>query len=156
MRTRRRHIVSSAAVVTVAAVVLAPVAAAHIEPDPSTVKPGKVASVAFNVEHGCGDSPTTKLEFQIPKKAKHVKAEPKAGWTTKVTSTTVAFEGGPLDAHTEDTFSITFTAPRKKTVLTWKVVQTCVQGVTRWIDTSKDAEDPAPKVGVGKKVVLPD
>ena len=68
---------------------------------------------------------------------------------------TVVFEGGPLGAHTPDTFSITFTAPKKKTVLVWKVIQNCVVGVTRWIDTSKNANEPPPRVGVGVKVKLP-
>jgi uncharacterized protein YcnI len=151
-RVDRSRVVVLAAVVTITVFVLAPLAAAHVEPDPSTVKPGKRATVAFTVEHGCDDSPTTKLAFQIPKKAKHVEAESKEGWTTSVGKTTVVFEGGPLDAHTEDAFSISFVAPKKKTTLTWKLVQTCVQGVTRWIDTSKDADDPAPKVGVGRTV----
>ena len=157
--SRVGHVLIAVAVSAATLVLIAGPAAAHIEPKPSSVKPGSRATVAFNVEHGCGESgkesPTTKLTFKIPKRAKHVVAVVKAGWNESVSGGTVVFEGGPLGAHTPDTFSITFTAPKKKTVLVWKVIQNCVVGVTRWIDTSKSATEPPPRVGVGVKVALP-
>jgi periplasmic copper chaperone A len=125
-------------------------ASAHIEPDPAKVKPGATATVAFNVEHGCETSPTIMLTFKIPKGATRVAPVPKDGWTATAAKGTVVFSGGSLDATTEDTFSIAFTAPNKKTVLVWKVVQQCDQGVIRWIDTAKGAEFPPPAIGVGK------
>ena len=133
-----------------AVVVMAAPAAAHIEPDPSRVKPGATATVAFTVEHGCDESPTTKLTFKIPKGVKKVSPEDKDGWETSVSKKTVVFSGQSPDAETEDTFSITFTAPKKKTILTWKIVQKCEEGEIRWIDTSKGSEEPPPRVGVGK------
>ena len=64
-------------------VLIAGPAAAHIIPAPSSIKPGTRATVAFNIEHGCGSSgkeePTTKLTFKIPKLAKHVASWP-AWW----------------------------------------------------------------------------
>ena len=151
MRTTRRVLtVTLVAAGTVA--LLAGTAAAHIEPDPASVKPGKTATVAFGVEHGCDDSPTTGLEFKIPKGAKKVEAVDKDGWETSVTKKTVTFDGGSLPSEQPDEFSIKFTAPSKKTDLTWKVVQTCEAGVTRWIEKSEDDEHPAPVVVVGKKV----
>lgn len=125
-------------------------ASAHIEPDPAKVKPGATATIAFNVEHGCEASPTTSLTFKIPKGATKVAPVAKSGWTANVEKGTVVFSGGSLPATTEDTFSISFKAPNKKTVLVWKVVQQCEQGVIRWIDTAKGAELPPPAVGVGK------
>jgi uncharacterized protein YcnI len=123
---------------------------AHIEPDPARVEPGDDATVSFNVEHGCDTSPTTSLTFKIPKGAKHVAPVDKDGWRSEVKGKTVVFDGGSLDAHTEDQFSISFTAPNKKTILVWKVIQQCEEGEIRWIDTSKTAEEPPPRVGVGK------
>lgn len=123
---------------------------AHIEPDPKRVKPGADVTVAFSVEHGCGTSPTIKLSFKIPKGAKNVQAEPKDGWQESLSGGIVVFAGGPLDAKTPDTFSISFTAPSKKTVLRWKVLQQCEKGLVRWIDTAKGAEFPPADVGVGK------
>ena len=136
-------------------VLVAGPAAAHIEPRPSTVKPGKTATVAFNVEHGCGTSPTTQLTFKIPRHVSNVAPVAKTGWKESSPEGTVVFNGGPLGARTQDTFSITFTAPKNKTVLVWKVIQRCVVGVTRWIDTSKNATEPPPRIGVGVKVKLP-
>ena len=125
-------------------------ASAHIEPKPARVKPGATATIAFNVEHGCATSPTVMLTFKIPKGATKVATVAKAGWTGTVAKGTVVFSGGSLPATTQDTFSISFTAPNKKTVLAWKVLQQCEQGVNRWIDTAKGAQFPPANVGVGK------
>jgi uncharacterized protein YcnI len=145
-----RVLVAGAVALAGLALVAGP-ASAHIEPHPNQVKSGKRATVEFNVEHGCAASPTIKLTFQIPKGAKKVAPQAKTGWTTSVKNGTVIFDGGPLDAKTPDTFAIAFTAPKKKTLLVWNVIQDCEQGKTRWIDRSKGAENPPPIVGVGKK-----
>ena len=127
------------------------IAFAHVEPNPKRVEPGKRVTVEFNVEHGCGTSPTLKLTFQIPKGVKKVEPQAKAGWATSVKRGTVIFDGGPLDAKTPDTFAIAFTAPKKKGLLVWNLIQECQQGKTRWIDRSKGADNPPPIVGVGRK-----
>lgn len=126
-------------------------AGAHVEPDPSSVKPGKPATVAFTPEHGCEDSPITQMAFRIPGSARGAKPVAKDGWTTKVTRRTITFSGGSMPSDATEPFSITFTAPKTKSVLTWKIVQTCAQGVERWIE-SPSGDFPAPLVGVGKKV----
>jgi uncharacterized protein YcnI len=126
-------------------------AGAHVEPDPSSVKPGKTATVAFGVEHGCDKSPTTNLTFKVPKGATNVEPVAKDGWQTSVTDKTVVFEGGPLPADEPDEFSITFTAPSKKTELRWKLVQTCEKGTLRWIEKHESDDYPAPVVVIGKK-----
>jgi periplasmic copper chaperone A len=123
---------------------------AHITPDPARVKPGKTATVEFTIEHGCDGSPTTKLAFQVPKGAKGVAGVDQDGWTTSRSGRTLVFEGGPLPADQEDAFGISFTAPDKKTILAWKVIQTCEQGEAAWIQSGRDAEHPTPLVGVGK------
>src|SRR2546421_11959307 len=78
---------------------------AHLEPTPNQVRLGARATVAFNVEHGCGTSPTIKLTFQIPKGVKKLQPQAKAGWQGNVKSGTVVFSGGSLDAKTPDTFA---------------------------------------------------
>lgn len=147
---RRRRLQVVLCISGLALLLMAVPAAAHIEPDPSRIKPGTRVTVAFKVEHGCDASPTIKMTFKIPKGVRHVSPEDKSGWEATVSKKTVIFEGGSLDAKTEDTFSITFKAPKKKMILAWKVVQTCEEGEIRWIDTSKGAEEPPPRVGVGK------
>jgi uncharacterized protein YcnI len=148
MRTTRR-----VAVVTLAAgafLLLATTAAwAHVEPDPSRVKPAKKATVEFTPEHGCGDSVTTEMEFRVPKAAKNAAPVEQDGWTTSVEGRTITFESDTVPGG-ETSFGITFTAPGTKTLLAWKVVQRCQEGVDRWIE-GPNGEHPAPIVGVGKK-----
>jgi uncharacterized protein YcnI len=130
-------------------------AAAHVEPDPTTVKPGTAVTIAFTPEHGCDQSPITKMTFRIPKGAQSARPEPKDGWATKATGTTVGkkitFSGGSMPSDDTDAFSISFTAPKDKSLLTWKAIQTCEDGVERWIE-GPDGDFPAPVVRVGKKV----
>ena len=117
---------------------------------PPRVEPGTAATIAFVVEHGCDESPTTKLTFKIPKSVKDAAPVAKDGWSSKVRGKTVVFEDpAALDLVEDDAFSISFTAPAKTTVLVWKVVQKCEEGKVRWIDTSDGAENPPPRVGVG-------
>jgi uncharacterized protein YcnI len=137
--------------VTLGAAMLMPaLAGAHIEPDPSRVEPGAAATVAFLVEHGCDESPTIRLKFKIPKGVTDVEPQAKDGWTTRARAKTVVFEGGPLGPDTEDSFAIAFTAPDRETLLVWKVIQKCQEGLIRWIDTSEGAEESPPVVGVGQ------
>jgi uncharacterized protein YcnI len=139
-------------VVTVAAgaalVLAAGTAWAHVEPDPSRVKPGKKATVEFTPEHGCGESVTTQMDFQVPKAAKNAKPVKLDGWTATVKGRTITFASDKVPDE-EASFGITFTAPDSKTLLAWKVVQRCQDGVERWIEGPK-GEHPAPIVGVGK------
>jgi hypothetical protein len=131
-------------------VLATPLAAdAHIEPDVSAVPAGAPAAVAFNLEHGCDDSPTTKLELQVPASVTDAQPVAKDGWTGSVTDNVVTFTGGSQPAHEETTFSITFTAPAEGTELRFPIVQTCVAGEIAWLDASEDDEHPAPVVLVG-------
>ena len=154
MRIRRRTAV--AATIAAAALVLtAGSAAAHVEPDRTSVKPGKAVTVAFTPEHGCDDSPITKMTFRVPRGARNATPEPKDGWeaTTagRTTRRTITFSGGSMPSDDTDAFSISFTAPKSKGLLSWKVIQACEVGVERWLE-GPDGDFPAPVVGVGKKV----
>jgi uncharacterized protein YcnI len=150
MRTTRRTAIA-ALIGSGALVITAGAAAAHVETDPSTVKPGKAVTVAFTPEHGCEDSPIIEMKFRVPKDAEDASPVAKDGWTTKATARTVTFTGGSMPSDATDAFSISFTAPKAKGELTWKVVQRCEQGVERWIEP-QDGEFPAPVLGVGKQV----
>jgi uncharacterized protein YcnI len=121
---------------------------AHVEPDPSRVKPGKRVTVEFAPEHGCGESVTTRMTFKVPKGAKNAKPVALDGWTATVAGGKITFASDKVPDK-EASFGITFTAPNSKTLLAWKVVQQCQDGVERWIEGPK-GETPAPIVGVGK------
>jgi hypothetical protein len=124
-------------------------AGAHVEADPARVKPGKSVAVEFVNEHGCGNTPTTSMEFKVPKGVTDAQPAEKDGFTATAEDGTILFEGESADAE-EDSFAILFTAPSKKGLLIWKVVQRCDQKVIRWIDTEDGAKYPPPVVGVGK------
>jgi uncharacterized protein YcnI len=147
MRTSRR-IAGVVLVATGAIVLTAGPAFAHVEADPDRVKPGKEATVEFEPEHGCGDSVTTEMEFRIPKGVTDATPVEQDGWTATVDGRRIRFESDRVPDD-ETSFGITFTAPDRKTLLRWKVVQRCQEGVDRWIEGA-DGEKPAPVVGVGK------
>ena len=123
-------------------------AAAHVEPDPARVKPGKQATVEFTPEHGCGDSVTTEMDFKPPLGVTDATPEEQDGWTATVEGRRIVFTSDKVPDD-ETSFGITFSAPTKKTLLAWKVIQRCQDGVDRWIEGPK-GESPAPIVGVGK------
>lgn len=150
MRVTKR-VIPVALIGVVATFTFAVPAGAHIEPYPSSVKPGSTNTVEFGIEHGCDGSPTTKLAFQIPKGASKVTPQGATGWTGEVTGRVVAFTGGPLDANTSRKIGeIEFTAPKKTGTLYWKVVQTCEVGETRWLSKNKKSDHSAPTIKVGK------
>src|SRR3954447_18162753 len=108
-----RALATATAATAALLVATAGIAAAHIDPDFSQVPAGEKATVTFTVEHGCGESPTTKLEIKVPASVTDAAAVTKADWTSATSGDVVTITGGPLDAHTEDTFAIAFTAPSK-------------------------------------------
>ncbi|MCU1354947.1 MAG: hypothetical protein JWM89_365 [Acidimicrobiales bacterium] len=131
-------------------------AAAHIEPDFSAVPAGAKATITFNVEHGCAESPTTKLEVKVPAEVTDAQAVDQAGWTGSTAAGVVTLTGGPAPAHEAFTFAITFTAPDKEgTVLRFPIIQTCQEGHTDWISTSESDDHPAPVLTVGKAGATP-
>jgi hypothetical protein len=108
--------------------------------------------VDFTVQHGCEESPTVKLEFQIPDELDDVVPVDKAGWTSSTAADVVTFEGGPLPPDQEEDFSVSFTVPETQGVrLTFPFIQTCEEGSIDWIQTTLDADRPAPVVLVGAR-----
>jgi uncharacterized protein YcnI len=146
----RRLLLASTLLATAASLALAPSAGAHVEPSATEVPAGSQATVDFTVQHGCDGSDTTKVEFQVPEEITDVAPVDKDGWETSASGRVVTFEGGPLDAETEDTFAVTFTAPAEVGAsLAFPFVQTCEEGSIDWIQLEEDAERPAPIVIVG-------
>jgi uncharacterized protein YcnI len=150
MNASRRAAIAGT-IAAVALVLTVGPAAAHVEPDPTSVKPGKAVTVAFTPEHGCDDSPIIRMTFRVPRGARNATPEPKDGWEATAAGRTITFSGGSMPSDNTDAFSISFTAPKSKGLLAWKVIQACEDGVERWLEPS-DGDFPAPVVGVGKKV----
>jgi uncharacterized protein YcnI len=144
--TRRVVVVSLAVGATM--LVSTTAAWAHVEADPNRVKPGKKTTVEFAPEHGCDDSVTTRMVFRVPRAVTDAAPVEQDGWTATTEGRTITFASDQVPDE-ETSFGIRFTAPDRKALLSWRVVQRCQDGVERWIE-GPDGEKPAPIVGVGK------
>ena len=130
---------------------LAGQASAHVEADPASVAAGSTHTITFNLEHGCGDSATVKLEMRLADGVTDAKPAAINGWTSSEAAGVITWTGGPqphdqpLDVPVEMTFPDTPGA-----TLPFPLVQTCEQGETRWVDPpnpdGSEPEDPAPMV----------
>lgn len=119
------------------------VTGAHINPEPGSVVAGSQVTVGFGVEHGCGESPTTKVEISLPAGISGATGVAKPGWTIDNGAKVVTFAGGELDAKTPETFELRFTAPSAAGDVYFPIVQTCTQGELAWITIAKEG-DPEP------------
>lgn len=154
------------------ALMAAPSAAlAHAEMKTAEAPAGSVYEAVLTVAHGCEGSPTVAIRVQIPEGVVAVKPMAKAGWelATKVEAYSAPVEAGH-ETHTEgvreivwsggnladgwyDTFTFRGTLPDAEpgTVIFFPVIQECVAGVHRWIETSGVAGEgtsPAPAVTI--------
>lgn len=146
-------------VVSVATIVLAAgPASAHVHTDPATVKAGARATVAFRISHGCDGSPTVKVAVKVPVGVSGATPVAIPGWKASVRSRVITWSGGRLAAEATQRFSVIATFPKKTGLLTFPLVQTCVNGENAWIDPTVEGQPepahPAPVVGVG--VAVPD
>ncbi len=127
-------------------------ASAHIAPDPPAVQSGLATTVTFNVEHSCGDSPTSSLQFKIPAGVTDAEAIPPAGWNGTQDATSVTFSGGSLDPHTPGDFEISFTASTAVGSISWLIVQKCAVGEIDWFDPivtgQPEPANPAPTIKI--------
>jgi uncharacterized protein YcnI len=144
----RFRLPAAAATATVAGLLIAAPAFAHIHADPAEVQGGTEATVGFTVEHGCKTSPTTELEIQMPDGFTAIKGIDVAGFTATVKGQVVTFAGGTLPDGTEQAFQVSFTAPDEPGEVPVKIIQTCEEGSTNWIEVQADGqaepEHPAP------------
>ncbi len=125
-------------------------AQAHIEPKPATVKAGATAVVSFNVEHGCGTSPTTKLQIKIPAGVTVSNPNGPASMVPKVSGSVVTFAG--VAAGNNRKVFLTLKFPKTPGLLSFPVVQTCKVGKESWIQIPNEANPkpnfPAPQITV--------
>jgi periplasmic copper chaperone A len=156
---------------------LAAPAGAHISPDKGEVPAGGFTSVTFTVGHGCEDSPTREVAFQIPEGILNASPQVLAGWDVVATEsaldepipgeegeeaqtervseiTWTAQAGNELDPHFRQVFTIGFKAPETADgPLAFPVIQRCVEGETPWIaetvEGEEEPEHPAPFVTLG-------
>jgi len=141
---------------TVALLLIATPASAHIVLEEQAALAGSSYRATFRVGHGCSGSPTTALRVVLPAGVRGAKPMPKAGWTLAVRREVLA---QPYDSHgktvREDVVEISWTAsapehalpddwydefvlratlPAQAGPLWFRVVQTCSGGQLDWAD----------------------
>jgi uncharacterized protein YcnI len=163
------------ATATIAGVVTAGPAAAHVSPDKGEVVAGEFTAVTLTVGHGCDASPTTRVEIQVPESILNVTPEIEPGWAVEVTTealpepvagphgeevterdalvTYTADAGGELPDGFRTGFTLGFQAPDTPgEALLFKTIQTCAEGETAWIEEivegEEEPEHPSPVVRV--------
>ena len=150
-RSGRIRLALGGALVIVGVGVLAQAASAHVETDPGSVPAGSTVPIGFNVEHGCDDSGTVKVEMQLPEGVTDPKMATVDGWTSTVDGRVITWTGGPQPHDVALLLTVEMTFPNEPSrVLIFPLVQTCEQGEVRWVDPpnpdGSEPEDPAPIV----------
>lgn len=152
---------AGAAALSVGGVAAAP-AGAHVEPSPASVEAGSTATIDFDVEHGCGESPLVKVEIKVPDEVTGASAAPApAGWTGSMVGDVVTFTGGPQPSHQAIVFSVTASMPDTPgSTLVFPVIETCQEGTVEWLappaEGGEEPEHPAPVVVLTKGAPTPE
>ncbi len=151
-----RHSIATYLIAACATLAGASSALAHVVLQDGASAAGTGYRATFKVGHGCEGAATTGIAVTIPAGFTGAQPMPKAGWTVKVTSGKLAqpyeshgktFTDGVLEiswtANTlenalpnnfYDEFVLHGTTPAKPGPLWFKVMQTCAQGSTAWVD----------------------
>jgi uncharacterized protein YcnI len=127
------------------------IASAHTEPDVIAIAAGGDATVVLKPNHGCGDSPSTKVSTRVP--VSGARGGQVNGWVVTQSEdgegrTVIDWTGGSLPSDQTGAFPIEFTAPATPgTILTFPFVQECANGEDlAWIDGDPAGEYPAPRL----------
>lgn len=132
---------------TLALLLLAAPAAAHVTIQPAEAPANAFARIAFAVQHGCAGAATTAIEVTLPDDVAGARPMPKPGWelATEVRTlarplagphglireapASVAWRGGRLaDAHYEEFVMLVRTPDRPGETLRFAVAQLCEGG----------------------------
>jgi periplasmic copper chaperone A len=168
----RRRTLGAGALAGLLTLALATSASAHITTDPAVGPADGYATLAFQVPHGCEESPTTQVRIQIPPsvpsatpavhplwdlKTKEGKKDPVELHGEKVTrgiSEVVYTAKQPLPPDRLDLLPISVKLPAGQDgdPVYFPTIQKCAEGQTRWIqipaegESPDDLESPAPAV----------
>lgn len=143
----------------------APLAQAHVVLEQKSAVAGSYYKASFMVGHGCGGSPTTGIEIELPGVMAAVKPMPKPGWALTTQSapapvglslhgrpvtevvTRVSWRGGVLDDAHYDEFVMLLQLPKREGPLYFRVIQQCTGGRNDWVEV--------PVAGQGGRLKMP-
>lgn len=164
-RRRRLVLVLAGSTAGAALTIGVPLAAsAHVHVGPEDIPAGTTSTLTFTFQHGCDDSPTTALVFDVPDAVSVATPIVQGGWTiarelgddglpTRITYTADApIEPGLKASVSMDVLLADETA---NTSVAFPITQVCVEGQTAWTDVAdagvdpETLEAPAPLVAVG-------
>lgn len=139
----------------------APLAAsAHVNVTPSSTAAGSSTVLTFAFSHGCAESPTTKMTFDIPESIGSVSPTLNPNWTIEKiadgdrTAQVVYTAITPVEDGYRDTIELSFRLPEdaEGETLAFPVLQTCAEGETNWNEVAEEGaaepESPAPTIVV--------
>jgi uncharacterized protein YcnI len=154
--------------VGLAALVLAPLASAHVTINPREWEAGGFARFALRVPNETPDADTTKIVVKFPENVTSASFQPVPGWTRTVQTVeletpvtdedgneiteridTVTWEGGVIKPGEFQEFGVSFQVPDEAgATIVFPSVQTYSDGeVVRWIGP-EDSDAPAPAVAI--------
>lgn len=149
---------AAGAALTLAAVPLA--ASAHVSVTPSSTAAGGYSVLTFSLSHGCEESPTTSLTFDIPEGIDGVAPTVNPNWTIQKvadgdrTAQVVYTAITPLESGYRDTVELSVKLPEDAAgeTLSFPVLQSCEVGETNWNQVAEEGEEepesPAPSIVV--------
>lgn len=154
---------------------LAHPASAHVSASVTDASAGAFTVLTLSVPHGCEDSPTTRIEVQVPESVFSVTptrnpyydleatieqldepiTDAHGNEITERTSTIAYTASTPLPDGQRDTFELSFQVPDAEgEVLAFPTIQTCEKGETAWTQVPTDGQDedeletPAPSITI--------
>lgn len=149
-------------------------ASAHVGIDKEEIVAGERTTLSFSFSHGCAESPTNSMKFQVPEGIVNAVPQVHPGWdiaveraplATPIESahgdpvtdrpaviTFTASDGWEVPGGQRDEFTLAFTAPETTGDLFFPVIQGCVEGsndwIAQWDGTGTEPDQPAPSVKV--------
>src|SRR5262245_48062202 len=135
-------------VLTLLGLAAVPVAAAHVEPTPEQVPPGKVSRITLSVEgEGVEGTPAVGVTVRMPRGVTDVVAHPTRGWKQAVKGRRVTWSGGTIAEGAEAKFAFSAKMPDTPgQVLVFPSLVTYQDGTVQyWIGT-ESSDTPAPRV----------
>lgn len=139
----------------------APLAAtAHVGVTPSSTAAGSSTVLTFAFSHGCAESPTTKLTFDIPESIASVSPTLNPNYTIEKvvegerTAQVVYTAITPVEDGYRDTIELALRLPEdaEGETLAFPVLQTCAEGENDWSAVAEageaEPESPAPTIVV--------
>ena len=160
-RTLTRLCVLPAATAAIALSLVSP-ASAHVSATVSDASAGAFTVATFSVPHGCEESPTTKIEIQVPESVLSVtptrnpfydvearieqldepQTDAHGNEVTERTASIVYTAITPLPDGQRDTFELSFQVPDTEgEVLAFPTIQTCEKGSTDWTEVPAEGQD---------------